>query len=64
LKQNIFLDFLDLLGFEEEMESFSEMLEMGLLRAESVKMLCDNYENNELKYSVETLIPRIGKEDY
>ncbi len=42
----------ELLGFEEEMESLSEMPEMGLLRAESAKMLCDNYENNELKYSV------------
>lgn len=46
------------------MESLSEMPEVGLLRVESAKMLCDNYENNELKYSVETLIPRIGKEDY
>lgn len=35
----------------------------GLHRAESAKMLCDNYENHELVYSVETLTPRLAKED-
>jgi hypothetical protein len=35
----------------------------GLHRAESAKMLCDNYENHELVYSVETLTPRFAKED-
>lgn len=33
----------------------------GLHRAESAKMLCDNYENHELVYSLETLTPKFAR---
>lgn len=59
---------------EEELDSLEEQLLESesslqeawapqLKRTESAKMLCDNYENHELVYSLETLTPRLAKED-
>lgn len=59
---------------EEELDSLEEQLLESesspqgvwaprLRRTESAKMLCDNYENHELVYSLETLTPRLARED-
>ena len=56
----------DILGEESELEELTPWIDgecHQLRKIESSKMFCDNYENHELKYSVETLIPHIGRED-
>ena len=44
-------------------ESEEEVMPI-LKRMDSSRLLCDNYENNELVYSVETLTPKVPKMEF